>query len=620
MNYAYMPACDMAVFLVSIVLLLVLQAMYHQGTRRYAMVMLALLILVGESLVSIVFNFYIMDNLSAVPESLVYLAHNTLYTGLILELVIFIFYLQELINYRSIWQTFAIWLLVCVFCLMELTSSFTHFGFYIEDGVPHQTRFTNFYLIWYGLFLILIFITIARKNKLVVNRIYRSISCAFGVSVGVTIAQCVYQTETFTTMTYFIPIMVVVILFHCNSYNSSYGSLDRTALLSKVNRLIQKKKNFVLVNVVVPHFHLIENSPQTAEDFKNFVRSMNYKDYLFRYAEDSFVMIFPKGAKVEAAHDIFQELHKKYQMTHTITVVDSNDYCHSLEDYMDLCTVGCGQSFYRVSESDLQKFNRANIIRKQLLDIEEKNDLDDPRVKVYCQPILDINTRTFTTAEALMRMELPELGFIYPDQFIPIAEEGGTIHTLTSIILNKVCRFLEFNGEIKRISVNFSMIEIVKPGFYEDIYRIISSYTFDYKRLGFEITESMEAEDFDVIKDVLAKFRKLGITIYLDDFGTGYSNLEHITKLPIDVIKFDRSLVISSGENKASAYMVSSLANMFNIIGYNLLYEGIEDEPDQKRCIGMKAGYLQGYRYSRPIPIEQLKDFINKRYEEELEL
>ena len=99
-------------------------------------------------------------------------------------------------------------------------------------------------------------------------------------------------------------------------------------------------------------------------------------------------------------------------------------------------------------------------------------------------------------------------------------------------------------------------------------------------KLGFEITESLEADDFDTIIEVLSKFTKLGIKSYLDDFGTVYSNIEHITKLPIDIIKFDRSLTIASGKDDISNFMIDSLLNMFDIIGYGILYEGIEDKSD----------------------------------------
>ena len=84
--------------------------------------------------------------------------------------------------------------------------------------------------------------------------------------------------------------------------------------------------------------------------------------------------------------------------------------------------------------------------------------------------------------------------------------------------------------------------------------------------------------------------------------------------MPIDIIKFDRSLVIASGKDDISNFMIDGLSNIFDIVGYSILYEGIEDKSDQDRCISMKACYLQGYRYLRPIPIEELQKFINKPF------
>ena len=103
-----------------------------------------------------------------------------------------------------------------------------------------------------------------------------------------------------------------------------------------------------------------------------------------------------------------------------------------------------------------------------------------------------------------------------------------------------------------------------------------------------------------------------GITFYLDDFGTGYSNFERILEIPFDIIKFDRSLVVASRNDPKSETLVSHLAHMFSDLDYDVLYEGVEDDEDEGRCTNMHARYLQGYKYSKPIPIEQLKDFLKK--------
>ena len=106
------------------------------------------------------------------------------------------------------------------------------------------------------------------------------------------------------------------------------------------------------------------------------------------------------------------------------------------------------------------------------------------------------------------------------------------------------------------------------------------------------------------------RLQKCGIKFYLDDFGTGYSNFEKIMGLPIDIVKFDRSLTIMSGKDEQSKFMVDRFADIFANSGYQILFEGVEDEQDEKRCTAMKAEYLQGYKYSKPIPIEELEGFL----------
>lgn len=110
----------------------------------------------------------------------------------------------------------------------------------------------------------------------------------------------------------------------------------------------------------------------------------------------------------------------------------------------------------------------------------------------------------------------------------------------------------------------------------------------------------------------MSRLHAQGIKFYLDDFGTGYSNFARIIGLPIDIIKFDRSLTIMSGKDAESRYLVESFSDIFDNSQYQILFEGVEDENDETRCKEMKDLYLQGYKYSKPIPMEQLENFLEK--------
>jgi EAL domain-containing protein (putative c-di-GMP-specific phosphodiesterase class I) len=115
------------------------------------------------------------------------------------------------------------------------------------------------------------------------------------------------------------------------------------------------------------------------------------------------------------------------------------------------------------------------------------------------------------------------------------------------------------------------------------------------------------------MKEKIAELKQKGITFYLDDFGTGYSNMERILELPFDIIKFDRSMVVAGAQDKRSEQVLGSLADLFAKLDYAVLFEGVETEQDEEMCRECCASYLQGYKYSRPVPMEQLKEFLTKK-------
>ena len=213
-----------------------------------------------------------------------------------------------------------------------------------------------------------------------------------------------------------------------------------------------------------------------------------------------------------------------------------------------------------------------------------------------------------------MRLKLEQTGLVYPDQFIPLAESHGYIHVLTEIILHKTCREIrrmtEEGYRISRVSVNVSVLELKDESFCGDINRIIDDNRISGEKIAIELTESRTESDFMIMKEKIEQLRRQGIQFYLDDFGTGYSNMERIMELPFDIIKFDRSLVIASGTDERSERIVENLAHMFRDMEYSVLYEGVEDDMDEDRCREMSASYLQGYKYSRPVPIERLRDYL----------
>ena len=347
---------------------------------------------------------------------------------------------------------------------------------------------------------------------------------------------------------------------------------------------------------------------------------------VFRMRSEKALIVFQteKNKKIEQKMEqllsSIESLYDRYHMEYKIILMQSGQGLVTGNDYLSMAEFAearmSANSVYRCEKQDVDAFSKASYILKELQDIHVKQDMSDARVLVYCQPVLNTKTNTFTSAEALMRLDLPECGLVFPDLFIPLAERHGYIHTLSRIILNKTCKQvkrLEKEGyQLERVSVNFSIIELKDKDFCEDITRIIRENDLPYGKIAIELTESRSEKDFENVKNVMQNLQGLGVKFYLDDFGTGYSNFERIIGLPIDIIKFDRSLTILAGKNAESRFLVGSFSDIFKKSNYQILFEGVENERDENQCKEMNALYLQGYKYSKPIPMEHLTEFLKK--------
>ena len=315
----------------------------------------------------------------------------------------------------------------------------------------------------------------------------------------------------------------------------------------------------------------------------------------------------------------FTENYQIFQYDYKIVIGQSNEN-HGFRDYIgfirNIHNSMKMNSVHTVISDERDSYAEYECILRELTDIYDRHDLNDPRVLVYCQPVWDVSLNRFDTAEALMRLNLEEIGLVSPDKFIGLAEEKGFIHTLTEIIFHKTCEEIhELTREgytFSRISVNISAQEVKDADFCQDITQIITDSGIGGARIALELTETENESDFRIAQDRINELRKLGVQFYLDDFGTGYSNMERIMQLPFDIIKFDRSLVTACRTDSKSAVIVKRLAQLFEELKYTVLYEGVETEEDAERCRDMSASYLQGFKYSVPVPIAQMKNFFAK--------
>lgn len=432
------------------------------------------------------------------------------------------------------------------------------------------------------------------------------------------------MSTSYTCITFLFPMCAVLFLFHYNSYDVETGTLDSRAFGNYTREL--NGKEFMMVSLYLRDINA-KKMKQLMEHFFHFNEQFFNKPCTFRMWDGKFVMLFRKDLNPDAEKKIqqmledFYELYQQFKIDYRLVIIYSDPRLVSGEDYMALDEfLGERQAINSVvysSKEDVDAFLQMKYVLEQLIDINEKGDLEDERVLVYCQPVLNTKTGTFSSAEVLMRLNLPKLGIVMPSLVIPIAEKHEMIHTISRIVLNKTCqniRKLEEEGyELSRVSVNFSIMELKDVNFCDDLLQIMDDNQVPYEKIAVELTESRNEADFEIMKQIMSRLQKHGMRFYLDDFGTGYSNFERIIELPIDIIKFDKSLTILSGRDTNSRDLVGSFSDIFTRANYQVLFEGVETEDDEQRCENMNARYLQGFKYSEPVPMMQLRRFLSKK-------
>lgn len=624
-DYKYVVQGDIIALLISIVTHCLLKSTYMAKKANLGIFKFANKLMMVAAVSSVCYHYMIF---LLRPENIVrlYLCRALCYTTLIFVYICFCVYIKNLVEMdkkKSKWFYISIFGAGIVFALLEFIGPFFKLGFYVDENIVlHQNYYTDIFRYSYIYYSLIMAVLLIVYRKKFLPKMYICIWSVITVSVGIMVYQAFFLQTAYTVVSFTFPIIMVLFLFHYNSYDVKTGTLDHYAFDEYVEE--NKEKDFSMIFLSLPS--ISRDDLQTfSEQFLRKNDSFFEGSCCFRLRDNRMVLVYPteKNKNEQQILDkMYLEFDKARKDTdYQIIIMKSNRALSDSREYKNYCRfveANIPMNGIKVcNEKLLSEFLKYKFIHSNLEDIYKKDDLEDDRVKVFCQPVWNIQTETFSTAEALMRLEIPEVGMVFPDVFIPLAEANNFIHTLSKIILHKTCKKikeLETNGyKIERVSVNFSVQELRLESFCDDVIQIIQNNGIAFDKIAIELTETRNEKDFLMVKTMIERLQSLGIKFYLDDFGTGYSNFERLIGLPIDIIKFDRSLTILASKNEESQFMVGSFSEIFKKADYQILFEGVEDEKDEKQCINMNAQYLQGYKYSKPIPIEKLNEFLEKK-------
>ena len=273
------------------------------------------------------------------------------------------------------------------------------------------------------------------------------------------------------------------------------------------------------------------------------------------------------------------------------------------------------------SSKHLMIYNE-EIHEKEHLNQRLLNDLrrgvEQHEFKVYYQPkyAIQSNPPKLDSAEALVRWEHPELGFIPPNEFIPLFEKNGQISIIDKYVWTETARQIavwrDKFGITVPVSVNLSRIDLFDPKLESILDKIVEDNGLERRFLKLEITESAYTENEEKVLEVMSRLRSKGYEIEMDDFGAGYSSLNMLSSMPVDVLKMDRAFIMNIDQNDKGHHLVELILDIARNLNVPVIAEGVETESQMAFLKKAGCAIVQGYYFSRPLPPDKFEPFIVK--------
>lgn len=255
-------------------------------------------------------------------------------------------------------------------------------------------------------------------------------------------------------------------------------------------------------------------------------------------------------------------------------------------------------------------------MRRSAVELAIQRAIDNQSFEVYYQPIYDRASGRVHSAEALIRMNDSELGFVSPEEFIHIDEENGTINIIGKFVLEEVCRFISEENVgslgIDFIEVNLSTVQCMDEALPMTFDAILRKYNVPHEMINLEITETALYYNESEMLQIVTELKSRGFHFSLDDFGTGYSNYSYIIKFPFSLIKIDKSFLWAADDSYQSQRLLEHMIQMVHDLDLKTVVEGVETDAQRAKLEERCADYLQGFLFSRPVCSEEFLKYLEK--------
>jgi diguanylate cyclase (GGDEF)-like protein len=429
---------------------------------------------------------------------------------------------------------------------------------------------------------------------------------------------------------------------HVYEHDSLTDLYNRTCFFNEARRVLSAHSNqkFVMLRFDIDNFHMLNAfwGEKEGDRFLRFLAdgirrmSAGISPCVYgRISGDVFAMMFPYDMEyihqcLKSAVQGLANYNRNYMIKPSAGVYVIDDSTLPIDGIYEKATTaaqtckGKYETYLHFYEPRMSE----QITREQRIVNEMQNALEQEQFEVYLQPKYNLETETPYGAEALVRWNHPEKGLISPGVFIPVFERNGFIGKIDYYMWEKVCallrRWLDGGKTPAPVSVNVSRINMYNPNLTDVLTDLIGRYKIPADLLNLEITESAYMEEPELMKKAVLSLQNAGFTVMMDDFGSGYSSLNTLKDIPVDVLKIDMKFLSPHTAEGRNECILAAIVRMAGWLGIPVIMEGVETQQQVQFLRSIGCGYVQGFYYAKPMPVNDYEKLLEGKHDPALSL
>lgn len=521
-----------------------------------------------------------------------------------------------------------------VFELLVFATPWSGFFYYFEGEKYYQGVGADFgymyvaYYIFLSMLLILVWRDVAEKRTKMIAVIY------VGCAIGAVIMQYRFRGILLTSLANAVMLLMSYLAMQNPNelIDPVTGCGNETALREQMQNRLDEKQETIMITVKVHKFHHIntvlgmENGNMIMREIGHFLWQLCGKYKVFYNGSSAFTVMLDKTDKKQEITELIEKrflkawvVQKNHIMLNMHMIVQHypGDYS-TLPEYLGFRNFLLEEAQERgnhvvlvADEGMLRKYQR-----RLKVEVAVNHAIHEKLFEVYYQPIYSLKEKRIVSLEALVRLKDEELGFIPPDEFIPLAERDGNIIYIGAIVLEECCKFLSkhvlanLSLGIRTIHVNVSMAQCMRQSLTETIAPVLGEYHIPPSMITLEITERTAISTPEQMQIHMQELGDMGVSFAVDDYGSGNSNCSYLVQFPFQEVKIDKEMVWAYFESDVAKSVLENEIRTIKNLGIPVVAEGVEKGEQSEQMERLGVDFIQGYYYGRPMPEKECLRYI----------